>query len=96
MTTQQPEQAAAQVFTKEDRGIEYAGLAGIKYHLRLQSKGMKSSGGSIRRQVAKQFGLKPLAPYEDYIAKCEQLMQEILEEKATKAAAIAAETKAKS
>lgn len=67
----------AQVFTGE--GITYAGLAGLKYNLRLEALGMKSKGGAIRPRVAVQLGLKKTAPHADFIKAIEERMQAILD-----------------
>lgn len=59
-----------QVFT--GGGIDYFRYCSIKHQLRLEGLGLKSSGGALRPRLAKEFGLKPRAPYAEYIAYCQQ------------------------
>lgn len=62
------------------RGIEYFRLASLKYQLRLEQAGMKSSGGALRPRLASEFGLNKRAPYADYIRAIEVRMATLLEE----------------
>lgn len=52
-----------------------------KYQLRLEAKGLRSSGGAIRPRIAASLGLKPRAPYADFEAaidrKCEELARQV-------------------
>lgn len=54
-----------QVFT--GAGINLFRLASLKGQLKLESKGLKSSGGAIRPRIAAEFGLSPRASHEKYI-----------------------------
>ncbi len=51
-------------------------LLSVKYQLKLEGLGLKSSGGPLRPRLAAEFGLKPRAPHAAYIAKCEELLAE--------------------
>ena len=42
-------------------------LASIRAQLRLESVGMKSSGGALRPRLAVEFGLKPRASHAKYL-----------------------------
>lgn len=61
-------------------GIEYVRLASLKGRVKLESVGMKSRVGPIRPFLAVEFGLKPRAPYADYIAAIQAKMDVILAE----------------
>lgn len=69
-----------QVFTGS--GIDYFRLSSLKYQLRLESRGMKSSGGAIRPRIAVEFSLKPRDSYDKYIAAVQAKMNEALKAKA--------------
>lgn len=43
----------------------------LKQMLKLEQKGMRHSGGALRPRLAAEFGLKPRASYDAYIAVCE-------------------------
>ena len=49
-------------------------LCSLKQQLKLESKGLKSSGGAIRPRIAKEFGLSPRAPHSEYIKKIEEML----------------------
>lgn len=55
--------------------IEYFRLASLKYQLRLEAKGLRSSGGAIRPRIAAVYGLKPRAPHAAYIAAIEAQLE---------------------
>ncbi len=61
--------------------ITYFRFASIKQQLKLEKLGMKSSGGSLRPRLAAEFGLKPRAPHDDYIAYCQAKMDALYEKK---------------
>jgi hypothetical protein len=42
-------------------------LLSLRYQLRLEAHGLKSSGGAIRPRIAKEFGLSPRASHDTYI-----------------------------
>ena len=42
-------------------------LLSLRYQLRLEAGGIKSSGGAIRPRIAKEFGLKPRDSHDKYI-----------------------------
>lgn len=52
-------------------------LASLKYQLRMEAIGLKSSGGAIRPRICKEFGLRPRAPHAEYIAACERKIEEL-------------------
>jgi hypothetical protein len=41
-------------------------LVSLKYQLKLESLGLKSSGGAIRPRIAAEFGLRPRDSYDTY------------------------------
>ena len=71
----------AQVFNTPD-GIEYFRLAPPKSQVRLESLGMKSSGGALRPRIAAEFGLKPRVPHAAYIQAIEARMKVLLDKRA--------------
>lgn len=54
--------------------ISHFRLASLKYQLKMEKAGMKSSGGAIRPRIAKEFGLSPRAPHDEYIKVIQGLM----------------------
>lgn len=42
-------------------------LLSLRQQLKLESVGLKSSGGAIRPRIAAEFGLKPRASHATYI-----------------------------
>lgn len=58
--------------------IAYFRYASLKYQLRLELSGLKSSGGALRPRLAKEFGLSPRAGHCRYIAHCAAKMQELM------------------
>ena len=62
------------------KGIDYARYASLKGRLKLSKLGMKFKGASIRKALAAEFGLKPSAPWDDYIKHCQDKMDAILAE----------------
>lgn len=61
-------------------GISYFRLSSLKLQLKMEAKGLKSSGGAIRPRVAKEFGLKPRDSHEKYIEVIQAKMDEILKQ----------------
>ncbi len=61
--------------------MAYFRLAQLKGVCNLESKGLKGRIGPIRPRIAAEFGLKPRAPYGDFIAAIETKMQQLLAEK---------------
>lgn len=59
-------------------GIEYFRFASIKYQLKMEKIGLKSSGGALRPRLAKEFGLKARATHDEYIAHCVKRMGELM------------------
>jgi hypothetical protein len=70
----------ATAFSTPDE-ISYFRFASIKQRLKLESVGLKFRGGSTRSLVAKEFGLKPRAPFAEYIAYCESQMAILIAKK---------------
>ena len=58
-------------------GVDLFRLLSLKYQLKLESVGLKSSGGAIRPRIAKEFGLSPRAPHSAYIDKIRDKIEEI-------------------
>lgn len=52
-------------------------LLSLRYQLRLESKGLKSSGGAIRPRIAKEFGLSPRASHDTYIVAINKRIGEL-------------------
>lgn len=64
-------------------GITYFQLAQLKQQLKLESKGLTHSGmkgRKLRPLLAKEFGLKPRANYDLYIAEVQSRMDAMLKE----------------
>lgn len=60
------------MITVTGEGVDLFRLLSLKYQLKLERLGLKSSGGAIRPRIAKEFGLSPRAPHSEYIAKIEE------------------------
>jgi hypothetical protein len=60
-------------------GIAYVRLASLKGMVSLESKGLKGRAGPIRPRIAAELGLKPRAPYADFIAAIQARMETLLE-----------------
>lgn len=58
-------------------GVDYMRLASLRGMLRLEAVGMKSSIGPVRPKIAKEFGLKPRAPFADFINAVQAKMKEL-------------------
>lgn len=58
--------------------VNYFGLASWKGALKLEKVGLKSSGGAIRPRIAARLGLKPRDKHDVFIARIQELMNEIL------------------
>lgn len=50
-------------------GIEAFRWASVKYQLKLEKHGMKSSGGALRPRLAAELGLKPRDSHDLYITE---------------------------
>jgi hypothetical protein len=61
--------------------VQYARFASVKYQLKLEKVGLKSSGGALRPRLAEEFGLGPRAKHDDFIAYVQAKMEELLEAK---------------
>lgn len=59
--------------------VAYARLATIVYGLRMESVGLKTRGGSLRRRLADEFEMSPRAPHADFIAEAKARMALLLE-----------------
>lgn len=64
--------------------IEYFTWASRKAQLRMESKGLKSSGGAVRPRLAAACGLKPRDSHDKFIAVCQAKMNELLAAKEVK------------
>jgi len=58
--------------------VTYYMLASQKQQLKLESKGLMSSGGALRPRLAAQHGLKPRDSREKYIEVIQAKMDAIL------------------
>jgi hypothetical protein len=56
--------------------IEFARFAIIKGMLKLESKGFKTRGGSLRPRLCQEFCLKPRDGYDKYLQICVEKMTE--------------------
>lgn len=52
-------------------------LLSLRAQLKLESKGMKSSGGALRPRLAAEFGLSQRAKREDYIEAINKKLKEL-------------------
>lgn len=52
-------------------------LLSLRAQLKLEAKGLKSSGGSIRPRIAKEFGLSSRAKREDFIQAINKKLEEL-------------------
>lgn len=80
MTTQ-ARPAAQTVRADATEQVNYAALATWKANLKMEKIGMKTRGGALRPRMAERLGLKPRDSHDVYIARCEELMAQILAEK---------------
>lgn len=67
--------ASGTTFTGPD--VQRFRLASLRMQLRLEARGMKSSGGAIRPRIAAEFGLKPRSDYSKFIEAIEAKMAEL-------------------
>lgn len=58
--------------------VNYFCLAAWKGAVKLESLGLKHSGGAIRPRIAARLGLKPRASHDVFIERIQSLMNEIL------------------
>lgn len=68
--------------------VNYFCLASWKGALKLEKHGLKSSGGAVRPRIAARLGLKPRQDRDVFIARIEELMNQILEETRAKNEAV--------
>lgn len=61
--------------------VNYFCLASWKGALKLEKVGMKSSGGAIRPRIAERLGLKPRDKHDVFIARIQELMNQIIAER---------------
>lgn len=64
-------------------GVSYFRLSSLKLQLKMEAKGLKSTGGAIRPRIAAEFGLKPRDSHEKYIQVIQAKMDEILKQQNT-------------
>lgn len=55
-------------------GIAYARLASCKGAVKLEKVGLKSRGGSVRKMIAVEMGMKATATHDDVIAEIQRRM----------------------
>ncbi len=70
--------------------VEFFQLASQKQQLKLESKGLMSSGGALRPRLAKMHGLKPRDSREKYIEVIQAKMDYLVETKQMREALLAA------
>lgn len=58
-------------------GVTLFQLLAVKSAIKLESVGLKHSGGSVRKRWAAQLGLKPRAPHADFITALEKKIAEL-------------------
>lgn len=61
--------------------VNYFCLASWKGALKLEKVGLKSSGGALRPRIAARLGLKPRQDRDVFIARIQELMNQILAER---------------
>lgn len=61
--------------------IAHFRLSSLKYQLKMEKIGLKSSGGPIRPRIAKEFGLKPRDSHDKFIAVIQAQMDELVAKK---------------
>lgn len=66
--------------------VNYFCLASWKGALKLEKHGLKSSGGPVRPRIAAWLGLKPRQDRDVFIARIQDLMNQIIAEKAAREA----------
>jgi hypothetical protein len=69
-----------------DNAVRYARFASLKYQLKLEQAGMKSSGGALRPRLAKEFGLKARDGHASYIGYCIEEMAKCMDVRAAELA----------
>jgi hypothetical protein len=63
--------------------VAYGRLAAIKAALKMEKVGLKTRGGALRPKIAAEFGLKPRASYDVYIAEIQKRMDAALTKRQT-------------
>jgi len=76
MSVKEPFRDQPLVFDTEDQ-INFFRFASLKHQLKLETRGLRSSGGALRPRLAAEFGLGPRDDREHYIAYCQARMDEI-------------------
>lgn len=67
--------------------VAYFRLSSLKGRIKLESVGLKHSGGATRPKIAKEFGLSPRAPHAEFIKAIQAKMDELIAAKAERAKA---------
>jgi hypothetical protein len=76
MTLKNPFRDDGLAFTTEDE-IAFFRFASLKHQLKLEGRGLRSSGGALRPRLAAEFGLGPRDSREHYIDYCQARMDEL-------------------
>jgi hypothetical protein len=66
------------VIISEPNKIAAFRLLSLRAQLRLEARGIKSSGGAIRPRIAAEFGLKPRDSYDTYILAINKKIGELV------------------
>ena len=61
--------------------ISYVRLASVKGMINLESKGLKSRGGSVKNKICKEFGISTRTSHADVIKLIQEKMDAYLAEK---------------
>jgi hypothetical protein len=76
MSLKDPFRDQTLVFDTEDQ-INFFRFASLKHQLKLEGRGLRSSGGALRPRLAAEFGLGPRDDRHFYIDYCQARMDEI-------------------
>jgi hypothetical protein len=76
MSVKDPFRDETLVFDTEDQ-INFFRFASLKHQLKLEGRGLRSSGGALRPRLAAEFGLGPRDDRHFYIDYCQARMDEI-------------------
>ena len=58
-------------------GIDSFRLLSLKAMIKMEKAGLKQRGGALRPRLAKELGLSPRAPHDEYVAAIEKKVSEL-------------------
>lgn len=61
--------------------ISYVRLASVKGMIRMESRGLKSRGGSVKNKICKEFGISIRTSHDDVIKIIQEKMDAYLTQK---------------